>query len=98
MCFTILCGLGLFSQPTVLCFETNETLAVSQNMENLLKCENTTMVAHQRFKRFIVPSLSGWVFNFRVTLVEPLTTPLGGTIFSQLFILFVFTFKLDNIL
>jgi hypothetical protein len=93
LCFTILCGLSLFFQQ-IQCFETNQTRFISQNLDHS-KCENTT---NGRAKRFIAPSVAGWELRLRFIVVEPMTTPLGGEIFTELGFAYIIPFKLDNYL
>ena len=65
--------------------------------EQVQKSNETGLKPLSRKRRFLVPSLKGWVLNVRGTLLEPLSTPFGS-VFTQLIAFLPYTFNLDRLL
>ena len=65
--------------------------------EQLQESNETSLAPLSRKRRFLVPSLKGWVLNVRGTLLEPLSTPFGS-VFTQLIAFLPYTFSFDSLL
>jgi hypothetical protein len=76
----------------------NEVIPLNSNLDEKTQQTNeTSLKPLSRKRRFLVPSLKGWILNVRGTILEPLSTPFGSVL-TQLIAFLPYNVIFDNLL